>query len=72
MTTPSSSLWRMADRVSDGTLADSIVHLRAEGASWEHIAQRLHADHHIEVTAVTVADWHRQLTAGSDEQEVSK
>lgn len=71
MTTPSSSLWRMADRVSDGTLATTIVDLRAEGASWEQIAQRLHADHRIEVTAVTVADWHRQLTTDSTEQEVA-
>lgn len=57
-----SPTYRMADRLARGHLADEIVTLRRDGVSWAGIASRLYADHGIEVSAVTLADWHDRLT----------
>ena len=56
-----SPTYRMADRLARGHLADRILSLRSEGLSWAAITSRLYADHGIEISAVTAADWHDQL-----------
>lgn len=66
MAQPDSGTWRMAVRLSDGHLATIILDLREQSQSWDRIARTLLERHGIDVAAVTVADWHRQLTA--DEQ----
>jgi len=51
----------MADRLAGGDLANIIAASRSKGFSWDSIAARLYADHHIEVTGNTVQSWARQL-----------
>lgn len=49
--------FRMADRLADGKLAEIITTYRLEGLSFDDIARRLFADHGIEVTRQTIANW---------------
>lgn len=56
-----SAAYRMADRLADGRLAEIIAEQRAAGTSFEAIARQLHADHGIEVSGTTVANWSRAL-----------
>lgn len=67
MTTPDTSTWRMADRLTDGKLAERIRALRDSGESWRSISRTLWIDHGVDVADVTVADWHRTLTGGDVE-----
>lgn len=62
MATPDTSTWRMADALAGGTLADQILTLRTNGMSWRRMSTLLLAQH-IDVTEITLAEWHRQLTA---------
>lgn len=57
MATPNSQLWRMADRLAGGELAETIGKLRSEGVGHELISRRLYADFGIEATRQTVASW---------------
>ena len=50
-------LFRMADRLAGGNLAETIMAMRSEGLSLDGIARRLYAAHGIEVTRQTVANW---------------
>lgn len=52
-----SSLYRMADRLAEGELVAILRKMKAEGDSFGTIAKRLYADHGIDVTAQTVANW---------------
>ena len=54
---PESRYWRMADRLTDGHLAEILNDHRARNLGYEDIARRLFADHGIEVTRQTVATW---------------
>lgn len=56
MRTPT-PLFRMADKMAGGRLAEIIANGRAEGLSFDDIARRLYADFGIEVTRQTVANW---------------
>lgn len=56
------SVYRMADRLLQGRLADRLITLRGEGLSFEDISRRLYADAGIEVTGGTLRIWHRELT----------
>lgn len=47
----------MADRLTEGRLADILRETRAEGKSYEAIARLLHADHGVVVTAQTLTNW---------------
>lgn len=52
-----SAQFRMADRLAGGRLAEIISDGRQDGQSLDHIARRLYAEHGIEVTRQTVANW---------------
>lgn len=56
-----SSLYRLADRLTEGTLADLIARKRSNGESFDRIARYLAAGYGIEVTGETVRAWHQQL-----------
>lgn len=58
---PTTSNWRMADRLADGKLADQITVLRGDGNTWEQIAKVLFAEHGIEVTGQTLRLWGAEL-----------
>lgn len=47
----------MADRLVKGDLATILRQMKAEGDSNGTIAKRLYAEHGIDVTAQTVANW---------------
>lgn len=49
--------YRMADRLAGGRLAEIIAERRAEGKSFDHITRELFAEHGIEVTRQTLANW---------------
>lgn len=52
-----STQYRMADRLADGKLGDILTAGRMDGLSYDDIARRLFADHGIEVTRQTIANW---------------
>lgn len=60
------STFRMADRLTGGVLAERLVSLNAEGASLDHICRVLYADHGVEVTSQTVANWLKRLEEPSE------
>lgn len=47
----------MADRLSDGRLAEIIAERRAAGDSFDQIAKHIYADHGVDVSGQTVANW---------------
>lgn len=49
--------YRMADRLTGGILAETLIRYRSEGLSFDAIAARLWADHGIEVSGSTVRNW---------------
>lgn len=53
--------YRMADRLTGGSLADLLTKLRGQAVSYEGIARQLFADFGIEVTRQTVANWVAEL-----------
>lgn len=61
-----SSLYRMADRMVGGDLGAILTGLKANGASSTTIAKRLYADHGIDVSSQTVANWLAALTPAED------
>lgn len=58
---PNTATWRMADRLTGGTLADTIRGYRTAGLSPDQIAARLYADHGVEVTGRTLRRWLPEL-----------
>lgn len=56
----------MADKVAGGQLAVRLVALRADGLSHDRIAQRLYAEHGVEVTRQTVSNWLSLLDAETE------
>lgn len=58
----------MADRLAGGKLAEEIATHKAAGHSFNHIARLLYADHGIEVTRQTLADWWNALEADPGEK----
>ena len=54
---PNSASYRMADRLTDGTLANLLRGYRSVGDSYQTIARRLFAQHGIEVTDQTINNW---------------
>lgn len=58
--TKTSPQFRMADRLVDGRLAEIIAVGRESGQSFETIARNLYAEHGIEVTRQTLANWSQQ------------
>ena len=57
--------YRMADRLTGGRLDAIIAEGRAAGRSYEDIARRLYADHGVEVTRQTLANWAEPAKAAS-------
>lgn len=57
-----SSTFANANSLASGKLAEHILILRSAGCSFAQIARRLHSSFGIEVSAVTLADWHDRLT----------
>lgn len=47
----------MADRLADGELLTILRRMKADGDSFGMIAKRLYAEHGIDVSAQTVANW---------------
>lgn len=68
---PTSSLYRMADRLAGGKLTAILRDLRTRGLSPERIASRLYAEYGIEVTGATVANWLADLDGPSSPVEVA-
>ncbi len=58
---PNTATWRMADRLTGGTLAATIRGYRSEGLTPDQIAARLYADHGVEVTGRTLRRWFTDL-----------
>ncbi len=58
---PNTATWRMADRLTGGTLADTIRGYRSQGLSPDQIASRLYAEHGVEVTGRTLRRWLPEL-----------
>jgi len=58
---PTSTAWRLADTVSGGKLRSALLAARAEGLSYQAIADRLEAEHGVLVSRVTVRNWLVQL-----------
>ena len=54
---PNTATWRMADRLTGGTLADLIAAYRADALSPDQIASRLYAEHGVEVVGRTIRRW---------------
>jgi hypothetical protein len=55
---PTSTTWRMADRLAGGTLADSIRDLAANDLNAVQISERLAELHPgVEVTPQTIRNW---------------
>lgn len=52
-----SPTFRMADRLTDGRLAEIIVGYHTEGHSHEHISRLLWAEHGIDVSGQTLRRW---------------
>jgi intein-encoded DNA endonuclease-like protein len=52
-----SPLFRMADRLAGGQLEEALLSMRSAGLSYDEISRRLFADHGIEVTRQTIANW---------------
>lgn len=56
----------MADRMAGGSLSAILTGLKASGASFDTIAKRLYADHGIDVSSQTVANWLSVLVPAED------
>lgn len=52
-----STVWRMADELAGGNLAEILRQKRAERKSLTRISRELHALHRIDVTPQTVGNW---------------
>lgn len=52
-----SPVFRMADRLVDGRLAEIIVGYHNEGHSHEHISRLLWAEHRVDVSGQTLRRW---------------
>jgi hypothetical protein len=60
-----SKSYRMADRLTDGRLAEIVARERDSGRSFDAIVRHLYADFGIEVTRQTLSDWAGQLGIGA-------
>lgn len=60
-TVPDSSTWRLADQLSGGALAETIVELKTDGATDDHISHELYKQFGISVTRSTVTAWRKKL-----------
>lgn len=57
----------MADRMADGSLAQIIADRRDAGDSFDQVAKHLYAEHGIDVSGQTVANWTAAMAkAGGD------
>lgn len=56
----------MADRVLNGTLADTLANFYKESRSWEEVARRLYAQHGLTVSGQTLRRWGRELVITDD------
>lgn len=54
---PTSHTWRMANTLAGGNLAETLRKLDAEGLSLRAIAERIKADHQIDVTHMAIRNW---------------
>ena len=61
------ALYKMADRVAGGHLAQILTDYSEQGYSLHEMTRRLYAEHDVEVTPPTVGAWLRRL----DLREVS-
>ena len=61
-----SPVFRMADRMVEGRLAQIIVDYHAEGHSHEHISRLLWAEHGIDVSGQTLRRWVPMLLAEAE------
>lgn len=55
------SHWRLADRVLDGRLAETLTAFYRESRSWEDVARRLYAEHGLTVSGQTLRRWAKEL-----------
>lgn len=58
---PRSPAFRMADRLTQGRLAELIREGRAADESWDRIARKLDSDFGIDVTSETLRLWFLQM-----------
>lgn len=58
-----SPVFRMADRLVDGRLAEIIVGYHAEGHPAEHISRLMWAEHGVDVSGQTLRRWVPVLVA---------
>lgn len=61
-----SPVFRMADTLVNGRLAEIIVEYHAEGHSHEHISRLLWAEHGIDVSGQTLRRWVPVLVADAE------
>jgi lipase chaperone LimK len=59
-------LFRMADRLLGGHLADRLAEGRRQGHSWDQLSRELYAEASIEVSPNTLARWASELGIDSD------
>ena len=52
-----SPVYRMADRMVDGRLAEIILAYHQDGHSAEHISRLLWSEHHVDVSGQTLRRW---------------
>ena len=52
----------MAERLADGDLLTILRQMKADGDTFVTMSKRLYADHGIDVSAQTVANWWAQIT----------
>lgn len=71
MPTPTTSVYRLADQLFEGRLAERLATLRAEGKTWEQIARQLYIERNVDVTGVTVGRWAKALGIGTESEAVA-
>lgn len=71
MPTPTSNVWRMADRLAGGNLAKTIRTLDQRDLSPEQIARELYANHGVDVTRQTITNWLKALDAKAPEGDAA-
>lgn len=66
LVTPTSSSWRMADRLCGHRLAEIVLLFAADGMAWDRMAKQLYVNYGIEVTGETLRKWHSLLVDANE------
>jgi len=62
-------VWKMADRMTGGQLADIIRHERKRGMSYDEIMRFLYANYGIEITRTTLIKWGKEIREADEAGE---